>query len=247
MTYFQTITATPVANSTGISQKNKNIAIGVAIGIGIPVIIIILIILLFLYRRKQMNSVRNYVDSNGRDVGIAVEDGNPIKKTFRRLFYGFPTINNNPTRGDFDDDMPDDMINEPKPNLNTNFNNDYSSNTGFVVNRPKPLHLVNSGSIAEDHDSDSSLDLASETQSPYSIPKETLDENDDTGEAQHPVLDTEDTEDTDDMDADEYVLADSASPTDSHRGDFPRLDHDTNNTLEWTSLIVSYPNRTDLK
>lgn len=191
-------------------------------------IAIVIVILLFLYRRKQLNSVRNYVDSNGRDVGIAVEEGNPVKKTFRRLFYGFPTINNNPTHGDFDEDMPEDMVSESKPNLDSDFNsNNYSSNTGFVVNRPKPLHLVNNDAIPEDQDSDSSLDLASETQSPSSIPKTNLEEND-TGEAQHPAVDTED---TDDIDTDEYVLAaDSASPTDSYRGNFPRLDHDTNNT-----------------
>lgn len=174
ITLFHTITASSTnrAASSGISSKDKGIAIGVGVGIGVPVVAAIIVILLLLYRRKQRNSVRNYVDSNGRDVGIAVDEGNFFKRAFRHAFMALPTLKNNPTPGDFDDDN-DDIINEPKPNyarnedtavfnrnsenmnsasnLNSNStsNRNNSSNvnsdrnTGFFVDRPRPLRLVN--------------------------------------------------------------------------------------------------------
>lgn len=233
ITLYQTLTATANADSvSGVSQKDKNIAIGVGIGLGIPVIVTILIILLFLYRRKQLNSVRNYVDSNGRDAGIVIEEGNPIKKSLRRLFFGFPTIKNVPDRGDFDDDN-DDIINEPKPNIGygSNYNNDQENyGTGFVVNRPKPLHLVNSDdndTRDNDDDSDSGSvvrgDYTSDTQSP-TLPKSmSTNENSGTELLDNHVI--PDTDDTDDINTDDYVLApDSTSPSGSNGGTFPRLD-----------------------
>lgn len=222
VTLFQTITATPKVSSSGISTKNKNIAIGVGVGIGVPVIVVIIITLLFVYRRKKLNSVRNYVDSNGKDVGIAVEEGNPIKKSLRRFFLGFPTLNNNPDDGDFDDDIPEDLINEPKPNIGLNSNtgttykNNNSINQGFVVNRPKPLHLVNN-----DESSNNDSDSQSETQSPFTIPKS---ENTTTNNTVDDIPNLPDTDDSDDISTDDYVMAPDSSSPDNNRGTFPHLD-----------------------
>lgn len=107
-------------------------------------------------------SVRNYVDSNGRDAGIAVDDGNFFKRAFRHAFIGLPTLKNNPSvNQDFDDDDDENEIIPKTPNYknnedinifnkqqNSNNSNEKSSddsntNTGFVVNRPRPLRLIN--------------------------------------------------------------------------------------------------------
>ncbi|CAI8509630.1 unnamed protein product [Pichia kudriavzevii] len=148
---YHTITkSNTLANySSGISSKNKNIAIGVSIGIGIPLISAIIIVLLLAYRRKQQNSVRNYLDSNGRDAGIAVDEGNFFTRFFRRAFIGLPILRNDPNGGDFDDDLHDDLAHDPKPifsgkNDSDLFDSNSNSNNGFFVSRPKPLHLVNS-------------------------------------------------------------------------------------------------------
>mgnify|MGYP004708523387 FL=1 len=236
---FQTITAAPTANirNSGITSRDKSIAIGVGVGVGIPVIAAIIIVSLLLYRRKQQNSVQNYVDSNGKDAGIAVDDGNFFKRTFRHAFIGLPILKNNPNNvygGDFDDDNDLSVIaNEPKGNLSSNTdintftkstNNTSSninsnltsnsnsvqrsnteSNTGFFVNRPKPLRLVNHSS--EDDISDSDIDNENNN-------------ND------HPIKSSSNSNDTDDPDTDEYLPApesQSNSNSPSHLGEIPRL------------------------
>lgn len=185
-----------------------------------------------MYRRKQRNSVRNYVDSNGRDAGIAIEDGNPLTRALRRVLIGFPTLKNNPTNGDFDDDIPEDLINEPKPNLGTlsnknEFNNDNGNvSSGFVVNRPKPLRLVNQDFVT-DADSETYATSELDTQSP-NINKEEVEE----GDVEQDEIYDRNTESTDDIDTDQYEMAASRSGSISgsvsagHAGALPHLDID---------------------
>lgn len=161
VTQFHTITASANSNNktSGISEKNKNIAIGVGVGIGVPLIATIIILILLFYRRKQQNSVRNYVDSNGHDAGIAVDEGNIFKRAFRHAFIGFPTLKNKPSNDDFDDDLLDgDELNDKIVKNVTNSNNAFTNTddtalfnslnsdkeSGFIVNRPKPLHKTHS-------------------------------------------------------------------------------------------------------
>lgn len=167
-------------------------------------------------------SVRNYVDSNGRDAGIAVDEGNFLKRAFRHAFIGLPTLKNNPSANqDFDDDDDDDDNNaiisktrnyknnedinifNKQQNINNN-NTDKSSdnnmNSGFVVSRPKPLRLINQ--------SDSEFDTGLNT------PKtSTTNTTDDTNEYVHPIsnshspqLPTLDSSDDDNLEDDNTEL-----------------------------------------
>lgn len=238
VTQFQTVTASPTAvmRSSGISSKDKGIAIGVGVGIGVPVVAVIIVVLLLLYRRKQRNSVQNYVDSNGKDAGIAVDDGNILKRGFRHLFIGLPTLKNNPRNDDFDDENDDEIINEPKTNFNANpdtavftrngstaqnksANNSQQAtpSTGFFVNRPKPLRLMNStpsdtGSIDTD-EAYTADDRVLETRPLAAIPT-TLDQQDKEDEA------------SSSNDTGEYIPApdfNSNSSSPPNFGDFSRI------------------------
>lgn len=127
--------------------------------------------------------------------------------------------------------MGDDIINEPKPNLglssnggttykSNNYTGDDDNTRGFVVNRPKPLHLVNNDDSIINESDDS--DLASN-----SIPKTNSNNNSNVTEKNGNIPNIPDTDESDDLNTDEYVLApDSSSPNDSSpdRGDFPSLD-----------------------
>lgn len=199
-------------------MKNKNIAIGVSIGIGIPVIATIIILILLFYRRKQQNSVRNYVDSNGRDAGIAVDEGNIFKRAFRHAFIGLPTLQNNPSNDDFDDELLDDG---PKAEFKNNddaaiFNKstDQSKNSsGFVVNRPKPLRMANSE--PETSESNSFSNKPSSSISPRVMNPDPVSESeDDVEEVLH---------DTSSSDVGYYVPAEEHSITPPPPG-IPRLD-----------------------
>lgn len=218
ITQFHTITASTDANnkSSGISEKNKNIAIGVGVGIGVPIVATIIILILLFYRRKQQNSVRNYVDSNGRDAGIAVDEGNIFKRAFRHAFIGFPTLQNNPSNDDFDDDLldGDELVNKNgRGRLNSNnaftntedaaiFNsaNADKESTGFVVNRPKPLRTVHS-------DPDTSETGSLSNKPSTSISPRVMNPD--------PISDDDDDDDDDESDSDaaNYVPAEEHSST----------------------------------
>lgn len=88
------------SGSSGLSTEDQHIVIGCVVGLGVPIIAIIAGAF-YWYRRKQTDTTgKNYVDSNGRDVGIAVGGDNILEKL---KFW-----KNNRDTGDFNDDSLDE-------------------------------------------------------------------------------------------------------------------------------------------
>ncbi|QPG76711.1 hypothetical protein FOA43_004105 [Brettanomyces nanus] len=141
ITSMHTITASATSSpksSGGLSKKNKHIVIGCVVGIGIPFIVVAAAALFWYRRRMQDPTGRNYVDSNGRDIGISVDDGTLLNKL---KFW-----KKNKSVGDFDNDSLDedfsiDPSNTSNNQAGTNSNSGSSDSAGrsFVVDRPKPL------------------------------------------------------------------------------------------------------------
>lgn len=143
-----TASASPV-KSKGISAHDKNIAIGVSVGLGVPILGALAALALIYRRRNQKSSVQNYVDSNGRETGIAVEEGNKFTRAPRRAF-GSTTLMTHQSKGDFDDE---DFDEEPNTGAHAAGGPPPSGETGFVVNRPRPLRVLNEDTSPEEANS----------------------------------------------------------------------------------------------
>lgn len=144
VTSMHTIVATPTAtsnsnksSSSGLSTKNKHIVIGCVVGLGVPIIALIAAAL-FWYKKRNSSppTGRNYVDSNGRDVGIAVDSDSFMEKL---KFW-----KKNKTVGDFNDDSLDEdfSIDDDARDSNAGTGSSHgtaSNEHSFVVDRPKPV------------------------------------------------------------------------------------------------------------
>lgn len=130
-----TMTTTPTASVSSSSKNNtsasktKKVAVGCAVGIGVPIIAVLAVVFFIWRRRKAESSTKNYVDSNGRDVGIAIDDDSFLNKL---KFWKSSNSGH-----DFNDALDDDM------SLGASASSDTpdSPDTGrtFVVDRPKPI------------------------------------------------------------------------------------------------------------
>ncbi|VEU20423.1 DEKNAAC101330 [Brettanomyces naardenensis] len=145
---MHTITESPTGSpgddkngsSKGLSKKGKNIVIGCVVGLGVPLLAALGAAIWWYRNRKSNPTGRNYVDSNGRDVGIAVDEDSLLGKL--KFWKKRKSV------GDFHDD---DSLDEDfslgedttASNNNTGGGNSQESNgsagRSFVVDRPKPL------------------------------------------------------------------------------------------------------------
>lgn len=124
------------SGSSGLSTKDQHIVIGCVVGLGVPIIALIAGAF-YWYRRRQTDTTgKNYVDSNGRDVGIAVDGDNILEKL---KFW-----KNNKGAGDFNDDSLDedfslDDASESNHDGNGTPQSGESTERSFVVDRAKPI------------------------------------------------------------------------------------------------------------